>query len=41
MGEFVRPVQEELDKVLDLRLVRTVLRGVEAILENRDGRNGL
>jgi len=41
LGEYLAPLQEELDEKLDSRLVRTVRRGVEAILQNRDGRNGL
>lgn len=41
LAEYVRPLQEELDRVLDVRLVRTLLSGIAAILENRDGRNGL
>ena len=41
LTDFLQPVREELDEVLDVRLVRTMVRGVEAILENRDGRNGL
>lgn len=38
---YLGTVVEALDKKLDARLVRTVQKAIEAIIENRDGRNGL